>query len=122
MFQSANSKVDPRLALRSPISGGWNLVPFPTGTYSSGTFTPNATNGNYQFYTNNGAHTLAAPIADCAIDILVTNGASASTITFSSFTVGSNTGDALDSVNAHKFIISIRRVNGVSTYVVKALQ
>ena len=42
---------------------------------------------------------------------LVTNGASAGTITFSGFTVGSNTGDSLDTTKAHKFIISIRRIN-----------
>jgi hypothetical protein len=52
----------------------------------------------------------------------VTNAASASTITFSGFSVGSNTGDALDTTNGHKFMIFVYRVGGDSTYAVKALQ
>lgn len=104
------------------ITKGFTVTPNNLGTISSGTTTPNAANGNYQYYTNNGAHTLAAPGADCAIDILVTNGASAGIITFSGYTVGSNTGSALDTTNANKFIISIRRINSISTYSVYALQ
>lgn len=103
------------------ITVGYGITPFNGGTVSSGTFTPSAANGNYQFYTNNGAHTLANPTSDCAIDILVTNGASAGAITFTTFTVGT-TGDGLTTVNGSKFIISIRRINAISTYVVKALQ
>ena len=44
-------------------------------------------NGNYQFITNNGAFTITAPASDCAVDILVTNGASAGAITFTGFTI-----------------------------------
>lgn len=106
----------------SLITVGYTLTPYNGGTVSTGTTTPAAANGNYQYYTNNGAHTLAAPAADCAIDILVTNGATAGSITFSGFTVGSNTGDALTTTNTNKFIISIRRINAISTYTIKALQ
>ena len=75
------------------ISVGFNITPFNGGTISSGTYTPAAANGNYQYLTNNGAFTLAVPAADCAIDILVTNGASAGAITFSgSYKVGASTG------------------------------
>jgi hypothetical protein len=104
------------------ISVGYTLTPFNKGTVSSGTYTPAASDGNYQYYTNNGAHTVAAPSSDCAIDILCTNGASAGAITFSGFTVGSNTGDTLTTTNTNKFLISLRRINTVSTYVIKALQ
>lgn len=105
------------------ITIGYSLTPYNAGTKSSGTYTPAPADGNYQYATNNGAHTLAAPSSDCAIDILYTNGASAGTITFSGFTVASgNTGDALTTTNTHKFIISIRRINGTSTYFIKALQ
>lgn len=104
------------------ISGGYKLTPYNGGTVSSGTYTPDPANGNYQYYTNNGAHTLANPSFDCAIDILITNGASAGAITFTTFTVSANTGDALTTTNTNKFIVSIRRINGVSTYVIKALQ
>lgn len=106
----------------STISKGFTLTPNNIGTVSSGTTTPDPANGNYQYYTNNGAHTLAAPASDCAIDILVTNGASAGSITFSGFTVGSSTGSALTTTNTNKFVISIRRVNSVATYSIYALQ
>lgn len=105
------------------ITKGYYVTPNNIGTVSSGTTTPDAANGNYQYYTNNGAHTLAVPASDCAIDILITNGASAGAITFSgSYTVSSSTGDALTTTNTNKFILSIRRINAVSTYVIKALQ
>ena len=104
------------------ITVGYTVTPYSIGTVSSGTTTPAAANGNYQYLTNNGAFTLAAPAADCAIDLLVTNGASAGSITFSGFTVGSSTGSALTTTNTSKFIISIRRINSVATYSIYALQ
>jgi hypothetical protein len=104
------------------IMAGFGITPNSAGTKSSGTFTPDPTVGNYQYATNNGAHTLAAPANDCALTILYTNGASAGAITFSGFTVSSNTGDALTTTNTSKFIISIIRINSVSTYIIKALQ
>jgi len=106
----------------STVTAGFTVTPNNIGTVSSGTTTPAAASGNYQYYTNNGAHTLAAPTSDCAIDILITNGASAGAITFSGFTVSSNTGDALTTTNTSKFIVSIRRINSVATYLIKALQ
>lgn len=104
------------------IAVGFKVAPYSIGTVSSGTTTPDPASGNYQYYTNNGAHTLAAPSSDCAIDVLVTNGASAGAITFSGFTVGASTGSALTTTNGDKFLVSIRRVNGVSTYSIYALQ
>lgn len=106
----------------SLITVGYTVTPNNIGTVSSGTTTPAAASGNYQYLTNNGAFTLAVPAADCAIDLLVTNGASAGSITFSGYTVGSSTGDALTTTNTSKFIISIRRINSVATYTIKALQ
>jgi hypothetical protein len=104
------------------ISVGYTITPNNIGTVSTGTTTPAAASGNYQYLTNNGAFTLAAPLADCAIDILITNGASAGAITFTGFTVGSSTGSALTTTNTSKFIISIRRINSVATYSIYALQ
>jgi len=115
---------DPALLLRNAtntLSVGYTITPFAKGTVSSGTYTPAASDGNYQYYTNNGAHTLANPTSDCAIDILCTNGASAGAITFTTFTGGTH-GDALTTTNGHQFIISIRRINSVSAYTIKALQ
>ncbi len=104
------------------ITIGFTVTPANGGTVSSGTFTVTPANGNYQYYTNNGAHTFAAPASDCAVDVLVTNGASAGSITFSGFTVGANTGSALTTTNTSKFKISVVRINGTSTYSIYALQ
>lgn len=104
------------------ITKGYAVTPYNVGTVSSGTTTPDPANGNYQYLTNNGAFTLAAPASDCAIDLLVTNGASAGSITFSGYTVGSATGSALTTTNTSKFIISIRRINSIATYSIYALQ
>jgi hypothetical protein len=101
------------------ITGGFGFTPY---SQPNGSFTPNPLNGNYQFTGNSAAFTITAPTTDCAIDILVTNAAGAGAITFTGFTVGNNTGDLLTSTVGHRFIISIRRINGVSTYVNKALQ
>jgi hypothetical protein len=91
-------------------------------SYTTGSITINPALGNYAYVTNNGAFTITAPAADCAVDLLVTNGASAGSITFSGFTVGSSTGSALTTTSGNKFIVSIRRINGVSTYTIYALQ
>lgn len=106
------------------ITKGFSVTPNNIGTpTNASTVTPDPANGNYQYLTNNVAgFTLAAPGSDCAIDLLITNGASAGTITFSGYTVGSSTGSALTTTNAHKFIVSIRRINSVATYSIYALQ
>lgn len=106
----------------STLTAGFTATPNNIGTVSSGTTTPSAASGNLQYYTNNGAHTLAAPTSDCGIDILVTNGASAGAITFSGYTVGSNTGSPYVTTNTNKFLLSIRRINSVATYSWYALQ
>lgn len=111
-----------KLAGNQTVTGGFRLTPYSIGSVVSGTVTPDAHNHNYQYYTNNGAHTLAAPANDCAIDLLVTNGATAGAVTFSGFTVSGSIGDALTTTNTHKFVISIRRINSVATYMIKALQ
>jgi hypothetical protein len=104
------------------LSGGFSVTSYNLGT-GSGTVTPSPVNGNYQYMTNNGAFTLAAPASDCAIDILVTNGASAGSITFSGFTVPTGGGgDTYATTNANRFLLMIRRINSISTYVWKALQ
>jgi hypothetical protein len=104
------------------ITKGYSVTPNNLGTVTTGTTTPDPANGNYQYYTNGGAHTLAAPASDCAIDLLVTNNGSAGSITFSGFTVGANTGSALTTTDTNKFLISLRRINSVATYSIYALQ
>lgn len=103
-------------------SGGFRFTAFNAGAFATGTFTPDAYNSNYQYYNNDGAHAIAVPANDCAIDLLITNGAAAGAITFTGYVVGNNTGDLLTTAAGHKFMISLRRINSVATYVIKALQ
>jgi hypothetical protein len=103
-----------------PFSGGVRLTSFNLGTLSS--FTVDPGNGPAQYGSNTGAFTMTSPAHDGACDILITNGAGAGAVTFSGFTVSSNTGDALDTTNGHKFIVSVRCINGTGTYLIKALQ
>jgi len=91
-------------------------------TLAAGNITINALLGNYQYIANNGAFTINSATSDCAIDLMVTNSGTAGAITFSGFTIGTNTGDLLTTANGDRFIISFRRINAISTYVVKALQ
>jgi hypothetical protein len=103
------------------ITGGFALTPNNLGT--PGSFTPNPLLGNYQYFTNNGALTISVPATDCAMDLMMTNGASAGAVTFSGYTfAASNYGDLLTTVNGQRFIISIRRIAGISTFTTKALQ
>jgi hypothetical protein len=101
------------------ITGGFLVTPF---ALSSGSFTINALLGNYQYIANVGAFSITAPANDSAVDILVSNSGTAGGITFIGFTVGANTGDLLTTTNGHRFIISVRRISAISTYVIKALQ
>ena len=104
------------------MSGGVNLTSFSIGTISSGTTTLDCGKNPAQYLTNNGAFTLAAPANDGTCFVLITNGASAGAITFSGFTVGANTGDALTTTNTNKFTLSIWRINGTAGYRVAAMQ
>lgn len=104
------------------VTGGANITSLSIGTVSSGTTTINCGARPTQYLTDGGAFTLAAPAADGSCIVNVTNNGSAGAITFSGFTVGSNTGDALDTTNGHIFSLSIWRVNGISGYRVAAAQ
>src|ERR1700676_4493655 len=44
-------------------SVGYLFTSYNAGSFSSGTYTPNAALGNYQYLTNNGAFTWAVPAA-----------------------------------------------------------
>jgi hypothetical protein len=107
------------------ITTGYTVTPFNAGANISsyGTWTPDAANGNYQFGTSNGAVTIGVPAANSAIDFLLTNGVAANTITYSGYTVQSGgTGDTYATTSGNKYLISIRKINSVATYVIKALQ
>jgi hypothetical protein len=105
------------------LTGGFAVTPNNAGTFPA-SFTPNPMLGNYQFGTNNAAFTMNVPAADCALDILVINGASAGGVTMAAgytYAAG-NYGDLYNTTNGNRFIFSIRRINSISTFTIKALQ
>lgn len=102
------------------LVNGFYLTPYSAGTFSSGTYTPDAGNGNMQYATNNGAHTLAPPSANCVINVEYTNGAAAGAITTSGFT--KVTGDSFTTTNANKFICNIIKQQNTSLLQVVAMQ
>lgn len=101
------------------LAGGANVT---AKTQTTGNLTVNCGERPLQHITNGGAWTLTAPAADGSCMLLVTNNASAGTITFSGFSVGSNTGDTLTTTNTSKFTLSVWRINGTSGYRVAAHQ
>jgi hypothetical protein len=121
-FPSSSANVAALNIADQTLSGGANVTSANLGTKSSGTLTIDCGTCPLQYVTNGGAFTLAAPSADGNCAVLVTNNGSAGTISFSGFTVSPSTGDTLTTTNASKFIISVMRINGTSTYLIKALQ
>lgn len=101
------------------LTGGNNVT---SASDTTGNITIDCGKSPLQFQTNGAAFTLTAPTHDGSCMLLSTNNASAGTITFSGFTVGANTGDALDTTNGHIFTISIWRINGTAAYSVFAHQ
>ena len=109
-------------AVSGTMSGGVNVTASNQGTKSSGTFTVDCGAAPLQYITNGGAFTLASPASDGSCIVLSTNNGSAGAITFSGFSQGANSGDALTTTNTNKFSIHIWRVNGTSGYRVAAHQ
>lgn len=80
-----------------------------------------------QYVLNVGNFTIAAPTVDGSCMLLIVNGTASpdvtpGTVTFSGFTVSSNTGDTLTTTRNDKFTVSIWRINGVSGYSITAHQ
>jgi hypothetical protein len=106
------------------VTGGFVVTSNNLGTISSGTLTVACGTRDLQYFTNNGAFTLAADSADGSCAYLMTNGASAGAVTLSGFTLvgGACDGSALTTVNTSKFKFYFTRINGVSDCAVKAYQ
>jgi hypothetical protein len=106
------------------LTAGFSSATVDAGTKSSGTFTPTPDSGNFQHFTNGGAHTLGVPTKNCTMVLLMKNNASAGTLTTSGFTLVD--GDTLATTNGHEFFLYITRYNDGSTtfsaLTVKALQ
>ena len=102
------------------MASGASATPFNAGTKTSGTYTPDEANANFQFVINGGSHTLAPPTNNCTLVIQYTNNGSAGTITVSGFTLVD--GDDATTTNGHDFFYYITKLNGFSLLTVKALQ
>ena len=106
------------------LTAGFSSAAEDSGTKSSGTFTPSPDTGNFQHFSNNGAHTLGVPAKNCTMVLLMKNAGSAGTLTTSSYTKVD--GDDLTTTNGHEFFLYITRYNDRSTtfsaLTVKALQ
>ena len=73
--------------------------------------------------TNGGASTLAlttSHLGNCTVHIV--NNGSAGTITFSGFSEGSNTGDALDTTSGHEFDVVMTKISSKTHYLITAYQ
>ena len=107
-------------SITATLTVGFTFTPNNVGNFPN-PYTPVPAVGNYQYGNNNAAFLINAPANDCAMDIMITNTSTAGAITFSGYTVGA-IGDPFDTTNGHRFILSIRRIAGIATYTVKALQ
>ena len=100
---------------------GITHTPYNLGTNSSGTETLAFANGNMQYGTNGGAHTIAAPSDGYgSMCVEYTNNGSAGAITWSGFTV--TDGDALTTTNGHKFLFYVTVNQTYKAVTVQALQ
>ena len=75
-----------------------------------------------QYINNSGPFTITAPTRSGNCILTIFNQAGAGAVTFSGWTVGSSVGDALDTVNGHKFSVTMWGCNGTYSYTIKTLQ
>lgn len=94
-------------------------VEYDGGTVATGTYTPDQADGQFQYYINGGAHTLAPPTASCDIVLQITNNASAGTVTTSGFTHVDGTFATTDAL---AYLCRISVINSLSYMEVIALQ
>lgn len=119
IFPASSSSVAALNLADQTLAGGANVTSL---AQSAGNITVDCGARPLQTITNQGAFAITAPVNDGSCIIKTTNTISASTITFSGFSVGSNTGDTLSTTNGYKYMIFIYRAGGDSTYAIKALQ
>ena len=102
------------------IGVGFTVTPYPAGTKSSGTFTPDPTLGQQQYITAGGAFTLAPQSTASQIMIEVLNNGSAGAITTSGFT--KVTGDTYATTNTNKYLFIATKTQNYSHLNIIALQ
>lgn len=111
------------VAATCTLFNGFGVAIYNHGNISTnGTLNLDPSLGNYQYYTNMGAHTINAPTRDTAIDLMMYAGQTSGSPTFSGFTVQSNgTGDPYRGYWGDIYVIMIRRIAGYSTYIIKQI-
>ena len=115
--------IDPVLAYAvdkagDTLTGGFVQTSFAATL--TGTYVPDALDGNFQHGTNNAAFQLDPPATVCSIILEVTNGASAGAITTSEFDYVS--GDDLTTTNTEKFLLYITKSQTYSHLAIQRLQ
>lgn len=118
-FPSTSATISALNIADQTLTGGANVTP---NAQATGSFTIDCGKVPLQWIANTGAWTLTAPSNDGSCILQEEVGASAGAVTFTGFTVGSNTGDALDTTSGHKFKIYISRIHSISSYTIQALQ
>lgn len=96
-----NVTADDDIPNRKFLQSGYSLDVTDQGTKSTGTFTPEPSDGFMQKAINGGAHTLAAPTETGVFLLYYTNNGSAGIITLSGFEL--ELGDALDTTDTNRF-------------------
>ena len=120
VFSNKQLSADQLRSAQLAANVGFSATSYGIGTITGGTVSLAASNGNFQHYTNNGAHTLAPPSSVCSMIVQVLNGASAGAINTSGFTKVA--GDSLTTTNASKFQLSIVVTQTYASLTVLALQ
>ena len=105
---------------QGPITGGARSP--ATSITSSTTVKINYGLGPMQKIYNSGAFVVQASTSDGFCSLLVTNSVAAGTIATSGFTISSFTGDAVSNTVNNNYVWNLMTINGVSTYMIKALQ
>ena len=103
----------------SNFTKGYTATTYDAGTKTTGTFTPDPANGNFQKAVNGGAFTLAPPASDCTMIIKITNNGSAGAVNTASFTKVTGT---FTNTNTHAFFCYITKCDSSSDLTIKALQ
>ena len=118
-FPTSNANIAALNLSDQTLSGGANVT---SKSLTTGSVTIDCGACPLQYITNGGAFTITAPANDGSCILKITNSASAGNVSFSGFTVGASTGDQLDTVNGHIFFVTIVRIGGTATYLIKAAQ
>lgn len=79
---------------------------------SAGSFQINCGSRPVQAITNTGAFAITAPVSDSFCLLFIQNAGNAGAVSFSGFTVGSNTGDAITITSGNKYTLFIWHAGG----------